>query len=194
MPSLGPSLPLSPSLCLLPLAGDGPARRQLALLWNCSVFLLFLSNAALSSLFCPHLLVADESVWGTFLLGVDFRHVICGFYLFFLPVRLPSNIRKLPPDLPVIGFPGVWKLPLLQLPSRKGSPSLALLSLFLSFIILSYLLLKTMGCFSGRQMSSARDQKLLCAVCSAFKCSFDEFVGEKVVSPSYSSAILASPH
>ena len=32
------------------------------------------------------------------------------------------------------GFPGVWKLPLLRLPSRDGSPSLALLSLFLSFI------------------------------------------------------------
>ena len=29
--------------------------------------------------------------------------------------------------------------------------------------------------------------------CSAFRCSFDEFVGEKVVSPSYSSTILA-PH
>jgi len=28
---------------------------------------------------------------------------------------------------------------------------------------------------------------------SAFKCSFDEFVGEKVVSPSYSSDILAPP-
>ena len=27
----------------------------------------------------------------------------------------------------------------------------------------------------------------------AFKCSFDEFVGEKVFSPSYSSAILAPP-
>ena len=42
-------------------------------------------------------------------------------------------------------------------------------------------------------MSSARDQKLFCAVCSAFKCSFHEFVGEKVVSPSSSSAILAPP-
>ena len=30
-------------------------------------------------------------------------------------------------------------------------------------------------------------------VYSAFKCSFDEFVGEKVVSPSYSSAILGPP-
>ena len=53
------------------------------------------------------------------------------------------------------------------------------------------LLLKTMGCFSGCPMSSARGQKLFCEVCSAFKCSFDEFVGYKVVSPSYSSAILA---
>ena len=65
-------------------------------------------------------------------------------------------------------------------------------SLFI-FYILSYLLLKTMGCFSGCLMSSASDQKLFCGVCSVFKCSFDEFVGENVVSPSYSSAILASP-
>ena len=36
---------------------------------------------------------------------------------------------------------------------------------------------KTMGCFSGRLMSSASDQKLFCEICSAFSCSFDEFVG-----------------
>ena len=84
--------------------------------------------------FCPHLLVADAGVWGTFLLGVAFRHVICGFYLFVLPVRLPSKIQKLPPDPPVRGFPGVWKFPLLRLPSQDGSLSLALLCLFLSFI------------------------------------------------------------
>ena len=50
-----------------------------------------------------------------------------------------------------------------------------------------------MGCFSGRLMSAASDQKLFCELCSAFSCSFDEFVGEKVVSLSYSSAILAPP-
>ena len=50
-----------------------------------------------------------------------------------------------------------------------------------------------MGCFSGCLMSSASDQKLFCGVCSAFKRSFDEFVGEKVVSPSYSYAILVPP-
>ena len=52
---------------------------------------LTLSNAAHSSPFLPHLLVADAGLWGTFLLGVAFRHVICGFYLLFLPVRLPSE-------------------------------------------------------------------------------------------------------
>ena len=64
---------------------------------------------------------------------------------------------------------------------------------FFVFYIFSYLLLKTMGCFSGCLMSSADIQKLFCGIYSAFKCSFDEFVGEKVFSPSYSSAILAPP-
>ena len=66
-------------------------------------------------------------------------------------------------------------------------------SLFI-FYILSYLLSKTMGrCLSGCLMSSASIQKLFCGIYSVFKCSFDEFVREKVFSPSYSSAILAPP-
>ena len=64
---------------------------------------------------------------------------------------------------------------------------------FFVFYIFSYLLSKTMGCFSGCLMSSACIQKLFCGIYSAFKCSFDEFVGEKAVSLSYSSAILAPP-
>ena len=59
--------------------------------------------------------------------------------------------------------------------------------------ILSYLLSKRMGCLSGCLVFSDSVQKLLCGSCSAFKWSFDEFVGEKVVSPSYSSAILGLP-
>ena len=51
-----------------------------------------------------------------------------------------------------------------------------------------------MGCFSGCLMSSASIQKLFCGIYSTFKCSFDEFVVEKVVSLSYSSAIVAPPH
>ena len=107
---------------------------SLRLLSGFSCPVLTLSNAACSSPFCPHLLVVDVSVWGTFLLGVAFRHVIHGFYLFLLLVMLPSEIQKLPPDPPVRGFPGVWKLPLLRLPSWDGSLSLTLLYLFLSFI------------------------------------------------------------
>ena len=61
------------------------------------------------------------------------------------------------------------------------------------FYILSYLLLKTMGCLSGYLVSSASVQKLFCGISSVFKCSFDEFVGEKVVSLSYSSTILGLP-
>ena len=65
-------------------------------------------------------------------------------------------------------------------------------SLFI-FYIFSYLLLKTMGCFSGCLMSSASIQKLFCGIYSTFKCSFGGFVGEKVISVSYSSTILGPP-
>ena len=64
---------------------------------------------------------------------------------------------------------------------------------FFCLLYFSYLLSKTMGCFSGCLMSSAGIQKLFCGIYLAFKCSFDEYVGEKVVSPSYSSAILGPP-
>ena len=112
------------------------------------------------------------------------------FIYFSLPVRLPSEIQKLPPR------PGgflvfgnfLYKTPFLE---RISVPS-SFVSLFI-FYILSYLLSKTMGCFSRCLMSSASDQKLFCEVCSAISCSFDEFAGQKVVSPSYSSAILAPP-
>ena len=94
-----------------------------------------LSNAALLSLFSPALLVTDSSIWATSLLGVLVRPIICGFYLFifFLLVMLLSEIPKLPTDPLVRGSPGVWK-PLLRLPPWDGSPSLTLMSLFLSFI------------------------------------------------------------
>ena len=103
---------------------------------------------------------------------------------------LPSVVPRLTTDLAVRVFPGVWKhlffktlfLGWISIPT-------SFVSLFI-FYIFSYLLSKTMGCFSGYLMFSASVQKLFCGFYSALKCSFDEFVGEKVVSPSYSSAIL----
>ena len=85
----------------------------------------------------------------------------------------------------------------LRLPSRDRTPFLGWSSLptsfvsFFVFYIFSYLFLKTMICFSGWLMSSASIQKLFCGIYSAFKCSFDEFVGEKVVSLSYSFTIFS---
>ena len=65
----------------------------------------------------------------------------------------------------------------------------------LSFYLLYFFLppFEDNGQLSGCLMSSASIQKLFCGICSAFKCSFDEFVGEQVVSPSYFSTILGPP-
>ena len=118
---------------------------------------------------------------------------VLNIYLFFLPIMLPSAFPRLTTDLAVRVFPGVGNILFLRLPSRDRAPFPPLLSLFFVFYIFSYLFSKTMGCFSGYLMSSAGIQKLFCGISSAFKCSFDEFVGEKVVSPYYSSAILGLP-
>ena len=103
---------------------------------------------------------------------------------------LPSEVPRLATDSPVRVFHGVWKPLFFKTPFLGwSSVPTSFVSLFI-FYIFSYFLSKTMGCFSGCLMSSASIQKLFCGIYSEFKCSFDEFVGEKVVSPSYSSAIL----
>ena len=106
---------------------------------------------------------------------------------------LPSEVPRLATDSPVRVFPGVWK-PLFfktPFPGWSSIPT-SFVSLFV-FYIFPYLLLKRTDCFFGCLMSFASIQKLFCGIYSAFKCSFDEFVGQKVVSPSYSSAILGPP-
>ena len=112
---------------------------------------------------------------------------------------LPSVLPKLATDSAARMFPGVWKPLFLRVSSWDGIPFPGWSSLptsFVSFFILyifSYLFLKPMICFAGCLMSSASIQKLFCGIYSALKCFFDEFLREKVVSPSYSSAILAPP-
>ena len=116
--------------------------------------------------------------------------IIC---LFFLSVMLPSVLPRLSTDSAVRVFPGVWKLLSFKAPFPGWSSVPTSFVSFFVFYIFSYLLSKTMGCFSGCLMSSASIQKLFCGIYSVFKCSFDEFVGEKVVSLSYSSTILGPP-
>ena len=102
------------------------------------------------------------------------------FVFVFLPVMLPSEIPKLPhrPTSERVSC-CLETSPPSRLPPWDGSLSLTLLSLFFAFYILSYLLLKKMGCLSGCLMTSVSIQKLFCGSCSAFKWSFNEFVGGK---------------
>ena len=153
---------------------------------------LTLSNAARASLFSPCLLVVDASIWATSLLGVAVRCKICGFYLFIFSSRLcyPLRFQNSPQTRWWEGFLvfGNFSSFMTPSPGQVSVPN-SFVSLFI-FYIFSYLLLNTMCCLSGCLVSSASVQKLFCGVCSAFKWSFDEFVGEKVVSLSYSSTIL----
>ena len=64
------------------------------------------------------------------LLGMQF----VGYIYFSSQLGCPPSFKNFPQMHPVRGFPGVWTLPLLELPSWDRSPSLTLLFLFLSFI------------------------------------------------------------
>ena len=128
--------------------------------------------------------------------GVTIGHVICGFSLFIYfssQLCCPLWFQDSPQTWQwecflVFGNFSLFKTPFLGWSSVPTS----FVSVFV-FYIFSYLVSKTMGCFSGCLMSSAGIQKLFCGIYSAFKCSFDEFVGEKVVSLSFSSTILGPP-
>ena len=105
---------------------------------------------------------------------------------------LPSVLPRLATDSATRVFPDVWKIFSFKTPFLGWSSLPTSFVSFFIFYIFSYLFFKTMVCFSGCLMSSASLQKLFCGVCSALKCSFEEFVREKVVFLSYSSTIFKS--
>ena len=129
--------------------------------------------------------------WGSYCWACNLLVLI--IYLFFPSCYVALCVSKAATDWAGRVFPGVWKPLFLKFPSRDGAPSPPPLSPFFVFYIFSYLFLKTMVCFSGCLMSSASLQKLFCGVCSVLKCSFEEFVREKVVFTSYSSTIFTVP-
>ena len=128
--------------------------------------------------------------WGSYRWACNLWVLI--IYLFFPQLCCPLWFQDSPQTWQwecflVFGNFSLFKTPF---PGQSSIPT-SFLSIF--FFFFSYLLLKTLGCFSGCLMSSAGIQKLFCGIYSVVKCSFDEFVGGKVVSPSYSSAILGPP-
>ena len=151
---------------------------------------LTLSNAACTSPISPRLLVVDTSIWATSPLGVAVRHGIFGFYLFISSwLCCPLRFRNSQQTHRWEGLLVFGNFSFTTPSSGQVSIPNSFVSLFI-FYILSYLLSKTMGCLSGCLVASAIIQKLFLGICSVFKWSFDDFVGEKVVSPSYSSTIF----
>ena len=108
---------------------------------------------------------------------------------FFFSSRLccPLRFQNSPKTLLWEGFLLFGNFPSFLTPSPRLSPSLTLLSLLLSFIFCPTFW-REWAAFLGAWCPPPAFRS-----CSAFKWSFDEFVGEKVVSPSYSSAILGPP-
>ena len=78
-------------------------------------------------------------------------------------------------------------------PSRDGAPSLPPLSPFSSFIFFPTCFWRQWSAFLGAWCPLPAFRSLFCGICSSLKCSFDEFVREKVVSLSYSPTILGPP-
>ena len=93
---------------------------------------LTLSNAAHASLFSPHLLVVDASLWDTSPLGVSVRHLICGFYLFIFSSWLccPLRFQNSPKTRWWEGFPVFGNF------SSFTTPSLGWVSIPNSFVSL----------------------------------------------------------
>ena len=111
-------------------------------------------------------------------------------FLFFFRLCFPLWFLSSPLTPSVGVFPVVWKFLLLHdaIPRMGHCPQIHCLSfcLYLSF----YLIPKRLLCLSGYLGSSASVQKLFCRSCSTCRWSFDVFVKEKMVSQSYSFAIL----
>ena len=131
--------------------------------------------------------------WWLWVLGVAYTHNLWVLFIYFssqlcCPLRFQDSPQTRQWECFLVFGNFYFKTPF------PGWISIAtsFVSLFISFI-LPYLLSKTIGCLSGCVMSFASIQKLFCWICSAFKCSFNEFVREKVVSLSYSSAFLGPP-
>ena len=139
-------------------------------------------------------LLMGTSVWATFLQVIVVRCIFwCVFFFFFFwlccPLRFQSSLLKhLWEGFLLCGNFSSFMTPF----SGQVSIPTAFVSLFV-FCMMSFILSKRTGCLSGCLVSSASVQKLFCGSFSAFKWSLDEFVGEKVVSPSYSSTIFGLP-
>ena len=114
-------------------------------------------------------------------------------WVFFVVVMLPSEIPKLLTDLTYEGFLLCRNFSSFTTPSLGGvSVPKSFVSLFV-FIFCPTSFWRDWFSFLGIWGSAVSIQKVFCGSCSTLRSFFDVFIGEKVVSLSYSSSILEAP-
>ena len=158
---------------------------------------LTLSNAARTSFPSPHLLVADAGICTASLLGITIGHVICGFKLFIYfssQLRWPRGSKA---HHRLTSESVSWCLEtslFLKTPFLGWiSVPTSFASLFICYIF-SYLLLKSMGClFWVPDVLCWHSEVFLVEFTQCSNVLLMNLLGEKVVSLSYSSAILGLP-
>ena len=135
--------------------------------------------------------MAGASVWATSPLGVVVRLVICGFYLLFFPPGYVAIWDSKTPHRPA-GERVSWCLEttVLRLPPWNGSLSLTLLSLFLSFIVCPTFFWRQWAAFLDAWSPLLAFRSCFVVFAQSSNDLLMKFVGKKVVSWSYSSAIL----
>ena len=141
--------------------------------------------------------------WGSYCWACNLLVLI--IYLFFLPIMLPSGLPRLATDSAGRVFPRVWKPLFLKFPSRDRLPFLGWASLprtelpphllCLLFRLLYFFLpvFEDNGLLFWLPDVLCQPSEVVLWSLLALKCSFEEFVREKVVFLSYSSAILGPP-
>ena len=119
--------------------------------------------------------------------------LLAEFCAFFKSIILPSELPKSPIDpacervsYSVENSPSSWLSP-------QDRSLFQILCLSFHHYLFFCHISKRLVCLSGYLGSSASIQKLFCGSCFTWRWSFDVFVREKVISPSYSFDILAPP-
>ena len=114
------------------------------------------------------------------------------------PVAALSSVApKLPPPPPAVpareGAPSVWKSFLLHSSLLEVQVPSLFFCLCYFFFLLPYPGIWEVSCLLGSLRSSASVQWVFCRSSSTCRCILDVFVGKKMISMSYSSAILKVP-
>ena len=134
----------------------------------------------------PASLVGDLSLWATSPLAIAVRNVFCGGFFFFSWLCCPLRFQNSPQTRRRVSYCGNFSS------FTTSSPGcwLLFLSFFFFFSILSYLLLKRMGCLSECLVSSA---SIVLWKLFNIQMSFWWICGRESGLLSYSFAILGPP-